>query len=145
MRNISFTNAVRMSTNTKIASQFWLAAYIGRLLVDFSGLRHILARTSYILARKMRHNARQSDNDKWYMPILLHCLSPMNCITGWRGCLKTNSYSHGSFRYSRQSGSTLHSKHELNQIIPNLIPRLQLKNNQLLCLLLIKIQYGAFI
>ena len=49
---------------------------------------------------------------------------------------KTNNYSHGSFRYSRQSVSTLHSKHELNRIIPNLIPRLQLKNNQLLCLLL---------
>ena len=49
-----------------MASRFWLAASIVWLfdshvsLVHFSGLK-------YILARKMRHNARQSDNNNCYI------------------------------------------------------------------------------
>ena len=55
------------STNTVIPFRFWLAAYIVQLfyshfsLVSFSGLKYILARQ--ILGCKVRHNARQSDNN----------------------------------------------------------------------------------
>ena len=51
----------KTATNTEMASRFRLAAYIIRLF-DFIGLFSLVEFS--ILARKMRHNARQSDNNR---------------------------------------------------------------------------------
>ena len=49
-----------MSTNFEMASRFWLAAYIVWLFVSHFSLVHFSG-LKYILARKMCHNARQTD------------------------------------------------------------------------------------
>ena len=50
------------STNFVMASRFWLAAYIVRLFDSHFSLVHF-SELKYVLARKMRHIARQSDNN----------------------------------------------------------------------------------
>ena len=50
------------STNFEVASRFWLAAYIVWLFDSHFSLVHF-SRLKYILARKIRHSARQSDNN----------------------------------------------------------------------------------
>ena len=54
------------SRNFVMAFRFWLAAYIVRLFDSHFSLVHF-SELKYILARKMRHNVRQSDNNYYVL------------------------------------------------------------------------------
>ena len=69
LKNISFTKAVKRKTNTVMGSRFFSGCF-HRAIIWFSLFIGLFQRAKIYLTRKMRHNARQSDNNVFYMLVV---------------------------------------------------------------------------